>query len=175
MEQIVALIFVFVVVKFSSIKTAQYNIPHMLLNDLLLMFPSVESLEAMNPKRVGKRVKKSMKDAPIARKHKTVGDRVHAMEFEIERVKQGMLIKFAGWDNFDNMVLFCILSVFGVALIEGWRMVALFSGLDPRDSGGCADRNQIMVREAAAQRRQKYELFTWVVFMSLSYASSTVA
>ena len=171
-EQVVALALVFVVVKLSSIKTGQLNIPHLLLNNLLMMFPTVESLEAMNPKRAGKRVKKSMKDVPIARKHRTVGDRVNAMEFEIEKIQQGMLTKFAGWDIYDNMVLFCFVSAFGFALVEGWRLAALLAGLDPRSSGGCDGGNQILILEKAASRRQKYEIFTWVVLASLSYASS---
>ncbi|GMH53336.1 hypothetical protein TrST_g1269 [Triparma strigata] len=167
LEQVIALVATFVIVKLSSIKTGEFNLPHLFLNDLILMFPSVACLEGMNDKAKGKRVKKSQKNAPVVRKFKTVGDRVNAMEFEIERVQQGQMLQFAGWDIFDNMILFCFISIVGFCLIEGWRWMYMM-----RKLGDCGTQSQLSLHEDAALRRTKYEPFTYIIFASLGYASN---
>jgi hypothetical protein len=90
LEQIAALCLHFVVTKVSGIDS--FNLPHILLNNLIFLFPTKESLNALN----GPRQHKRSKEKQNVKKHRTVADRINALQFESEKIQQAMCINFAG-------------------------------------------------------------------------------
>ncbi|GMH79808.1 hypothetical protein TL16_g08281 [Triparma laevis f. inornata] len=77
------------------------------------------------------------------------------------------MLQFAGWEIFDNMMLFCFVSIVGFCLIETWRWVTVMKSLND-----CGNESQLMKHEAAAERRMKFEPFPYVILLTLTYASN---
>ena len=77
------------------------------------------------------------------------------------------MLQFSGWEIFDNMMLFCFVSIVGFCLIETWRWVTVMKSLND-----CGNESQLMKHEAAAERRMKFEPFPYVILLTLTYASN---
>ena len=122
-ETLIGFLLCFVIIKLSSIKTGAFNLPHKLLSGLLICIPSTESLNNLNEsKQSFQKTKKKHKGAPIVRKHKTINDRVEALQYEVEPVESGMLMRYSCWEEYDSLVLFSLCCMIGFVVIEGWRL-----------------------------------------------------
>ena len=124
-ETLFAFLVCFILIKISSIKHGGFSVPHLLLNGLKVVIPSLESLNNLNETKSssGQRQKKKNKGVPVVRKHKTVNDRVEALKFEVENVESGMFMRYSCWEEYNNLVLFSICCAVGFVVIEGWRLV----------------------------------------------------
>jgi hypothetical protein len=89
-----------------------------------MLFPTKDSVEALNGPKQHKRSKTSS-----SRKYVTIADRINALRFEQERVYQGMCIDFAGFPMFNQMWIFFIGALLGFAAIEGFRLFTFMRGM----------------------------------------------
>ncbi len=146
LPQVLGLVVVYVVLKISSVSSGKFSIPHSFLNGIKVIIPTRESLEAMNPVKP----KKKAKDAAPRRKYRTVLDRINAMEFEQESIKQGQLMRFAGWDVYDNMVIIAFCSAVGILIVEG---EAVLTRIGNSISSDCEDSSQVSLHASTVITR----------------------
>ena len=187
-SQIVSLLLLYVLQKVSSVDA--YNIPHVLLNGLVLLFPTAQSINALNG-AVRKHKRQAKSSSAGAKKHRTVADRINALEFESETVQQAMCVRFAGYGGFDMLVINFVVAVVGVGVIEGVRVweyikgVAVISGGGAggaasslssladfaKDTGVCSLTSQLSNLDAAVQTQHRLvDIFSYVLAFSLLHA-----